>query len=123
VTCRPAGVFFGGVLRVVYEVHEFGFGNGPRQVVIARYQGGTFSTEIVATTNYLGEVRPQVHAHGGNLWVDWIDTETSGGSGELAWTRLNPEGYWELIEYQPYYGHAEREYFVRGTARMLAIQP
>jgi hypothetical protein len=122
-TCRPAGVFFGGVLRVVYEVHEFGFGNSPRQVVIARYESGTFITEIVATTNYLGEVRPQVHAHGGKLWVDWIDAETSEGSGELAWTRLNPEGYWELIEYQPYYGHTEREYFVRGAARTLAIQP
>jgi hypothetical protein len=123
VTCRPAGAFFGGVLRVVYEVHEFGYGNSPRQVVIARYEGGAFVTEVVAMTNYLGDVRPQVHSHGGKLWVDWIDTETSGLSGELAWTRLNAQGQWEPIAYRPYEGVEEREFLVRGAARMLAIQP
>jgi len=123
VTCRPAGVFFGGQLRVAYEVHEFGYGNTPRQVVIARYEGGSFVTEVVAMTSYAGEVRPQAHAHGGRLWVDWIDAETSGHSGELAWTRLDSAGLWEPISYQPYTGVAEREYLVRGGARMLAIQP
>jgi hypothetical protein len=74
-------------------------------------------------TSYAGEVRPQAHAHGGRLWVDWIDAETSGHSGELAWTRLDSAGLWEPISYQPYTGVAEREYLVRGGARMLAIQP
>jgi hypothetical protein len=123
VTLRPAGAFFGGVLRVVYEVHEFGYGNSPRQVVIARYESGTFITEVVAMTNYTGEVRPQVHSHGGKLWVDWIDTETTGHSGELAWTRIDPQGQWEPISFQPYDGIEEREFLVRGSARMLAIQP
>jgi len=123
VTCRPAGAFFGGVLRVVYEVHEFGYGNTPRQVVIARYQSGSFVTEVVAMTSFPGNNRPQVHSHGGKLWVDWIDAETSGNSGELAWTRLDAQGQWEPIEYQPYGSAEEREFLVRGAARMLAIQP
>ena len=123
VTCRPAGAFFGGQLRVVYEVHEFGYGNSPRQVVIARYEAGSFITEVVAMTSHLGEVRPQVHTQGGKLWVDWIDAETSGVSGELAWTRLDSQGLWEPISYEPYDGLVEREYHVRGAARMLAIQP
>jgi len=123
VTCRPAGAFFGGVLRVVYEVHEFGYGNSPRQVVIARYEAGSFITEVVAMTNYLGDVRPQVHSHAGKLWVDWIDAEASGHSGELAWTRLDSQGLWEPIMYRPYDGVEEREFLVRGGARMQAIQP
>jgi hypothetical protein len=123
VTLRPAGAFFEGVLRVVYEVHEFGYGNSPRQVVIARYESGSFITEVVAMTNYTGEVRPQVHSHGGKLWVDWIDTETTGHSGELAWTRMDSQGQWEPISFQPYDGIEEREFLVRGSARMLAIQP
>ena len=123
VTCRPAGAFFGSVLRVVYEVHEFGYGNTPRQVVIARYESGSFVTEVVAMTSFPGNNRPQVHSHGGKLWVDWIDAETSGNAGELAWTRLDAQGQWEPIGYQSYGNTEEREFLVRGAARMLAIQP
>src|SRR5262249_31108237 len=37
VACRPSGAVYQGVLRVAYEVHEFGYGNSPRKVVLARY--------------------------------------------------------------------------------------
>ncbi len=120
--CRPAGVFYNGILRVAYEVHAFGSGNSPRQVVLARVENGGFIPEIVAMTNNLGEVRPQVHSHAGHLWVDWVDTETTGNSGELAWTRINAQGQWEPTRYEPFANREERDYRVRGGVRLQAIQ-
>ena len=120
--CRPAGVVFQGVLRVAYEVHDFGYGNTPRQVVLARFDGEAFVPEIVAITNNLGDVRPEVHAHAGRMWVDWVDTQTSGGSGEVAWTRVNAQGHWESIRYEPFVNAEQRDYFVRGGVRLKAIQ-
>jgi hypothetical protein len=120
--CRPAGVLFQGVLRVVYEVHDFGYGNTPRQVVLARLLDGAFVPEVVSITNNLGEVRPQVHAHAGRLWVDWVDAETTGGSGEVAWIRLNAQGHWESIQYETFVSPEQRDYLVRGAVRMQAIQ-
>jgi hypothetical protein len=107
---------------VAYEVHAFGSGNAPRQVVLARFEGGAFTPEIVAMTNNLGEVRPQVHSHAGHLWIDWVDTETTGNAGEIAWTRLNAQGQWEPIHYEPFADREERDYRVRGGVRMQAIQ-
>ncbi len=121
-SCRPAGAFYNGILRVAYEVHNFGSGNTPRQVVLARFENGGFTPEVVAMTNNLGDVRPQVHSHAGHLWVDWIDHETTGGSGELAWTRVNALGQWEAIQYEPFANREERDYRVRGGARMNAIE-
>jgi len=120
--CRPAGAFHNGVLRVAYEVHNFGSGNTPRQVVLARFENGAFTPEIVAMTNNLGDVRPEVHSHAGRLWVDWVDHETSGGSGEIAWTRQNAQGQWEAIRYESFANHEQRDFFTRGGARMKAIQ-
>ena len=122
VACRPSGAVHQSVLRVAYEVHEFGYGNSPRKVVLARYDGGAFVTEVVAMTNNLGTVSPQVHSHAGRLWVDWVDAENR-SAGELAWTRLDGAGHWEPIHYLSFGTYAEREYFARGTIRMQAIQP
>jgi len=121
-SCRPAATFYNGVLRVAYEVHNFGSGNTPRQVVLARFENGAFTTEVVAMTNNLADVRPQVHSHGGHVWVDWVDHETTGGSGELAWTRLNAQGQWEAIQFESFADREQREYRVRGGARMRAIE-
>jgi len=120
--CRPAGAFANGVLRVAYEVHNFGNGNTPRQVVLARFENGAFTPEVVAMTNNLGDVRPQVHSHAGRLWVDWVDHETTGGSGEIAWTRQNAQGQWEAIRYESFANREQRDYLTRGGARMKAIQ-
>lgn len=121
-SCRPAGAFHNGVLRVAYEVHNFGNGNTPRQVVLARFENGAFTPEVVAMTNNLNDVRPQVHSHAGRLWVDWVDHETTGGSGELAWTRLNAQGQWEAVQFEPFANREQREYLVRGGARLQAIE-
>ena len=120
--CRPAGAFYNGILRVAYEVHNLGSGTAPRQVVLARLDNGSFTTEIVAVTNNLGSVEPQVHSHTRRMWVDWIDYETPEGSGELAWTRLDAQGQWEAIRYEPFADYLEREYRTRGGARMRAIE-
>jgi len=120
--CRPAGVFYNGVLRVAYEVHNFGSGNTPRQVVLARFENGAFTPEVVAMTNNLGDVRPEAHSHAGRLWVDWVDHETTGGSGEISWTRQNAQGQWEAIRYEPFANREQRDFLTRGGVRMKAIQ-
>jgi len=122
-SCRPAGGFYNGVLRVAYEVHNFGVGHAPREVVLARFENGAFTPEVVAVTNNLGTINPQVHSHAGRFWVDWIDSDEGGGAGELAWTRLNAQGQWETIRYEPFANHEQRDYLVRGAARMNAIAP
>jgi hypothetical protein len=119
---RPAGAFHNGVLRVAYEVHNFGSGNTPRQVVLARFENGAFIPEVVAMTNNLGDVRPQVHAHAGHLWVDWVDQEVTDGSGEVAWTRFSAQGQWQGIQYAPFANREERDYRVRGGVRLQAIE-
>jgi hypothetical protein len=122
IAVRPAAAVYQGVLRVAYEVHDFGYGNSPREVVLSRFDGAAFVTEVVAMTNNLGTVSPQVHAHSGHLWVDWIDAQNA-GAGEVAWTRLDAQGHWEPIHYAPFASAVERDYFVRGGVRMQAIQP
>lgn len=119
---HPAAAFHNGVLHVAYELDNFGNGNTPREVVLSHLENGTFITEVVAMTDNMGEVQPQVHSHGGHLWVDWVDAETTGGSGELAWTRLNSTGQWEAIHYEPFFDSVERNYRTRGGARLKAIQ-
>ena len=118
---RPTGGFWNGVLRVAYEVHNFGTGQTPREVVLARLENGAFVPEVVAITNNLGEVRPEVHSHAGKLWVDWVDYEDGTGGGELAWTRLNASGQWEPIRFEPFSTYEQRDHLVRGGARMKAI--
>lgn len=115
--CRPAGVFHDGVLRVVYEVHDYGFNQTPRQVVMARWSGTAWIPEVMAISTYDDRLDPQVHSHGGKLWVDWIDSVD-----EAAWTRWNPSTGWDPVQYEPFTGLMEREFHVRGAIQMLAVQ-
>jgi hypothetical protein len=119
---RPAGAFYNGVLYVAYELHSFGNGNTPKQVVLARYENGDFTTEVVAMTNNASNTRPQVHSHAGRLWVDWVDYELTDGSGEIAWTRLSAQGQWEPFHYDVFADYEAREYLVRGGVRIQVIQ-
>ena len=120
-SCRPAGAVVNGVLRVAYEVHDFGYQNAPRQVVVARQDGSGFVPEIVALTNNLGDVWPRVHGQSGTIWVDWVDTEAN-GSGEIAWTRIDSQGHWEPLHYEPFATPGQLEYFVRGAVKLKALQ-
>ena len=116
--CRPLAVFHGGVLRVIYEVHVPGIGGTPRQVVLAKLEAGGFVQEIVAQTGHDGEVWPEVHSHGGRIWVDWIDAH-----GVIGWTRFDAAaGRWEPIWTESFAGIEEREFHVRGAVRAKAIE-
>jgi hypothetical protein len=121
-SCRPAAAFYNGILHVAYEVHEFGYGNSPREVVLAHLESGAFITEVVALTNNLDDITPQVHSHAGRLWVDWVDSEDTAGAGELAWTRLNSAGQWDTIRYEGFANIEQRDFRTRGGARLKAIE-
>ena len=116
-SCRPAGVFHDGVLRVVYEVHDYGFNQTPRQVVLSRWDGAAWIPEVMAISSYDDRMDPRVHSHNGTLWIDWIDDV-----GEAAWTRWSPTAGWDPLQYEPFSDPVEREFHVRGAIRMLAMQ-
>jgi len=115
--CRPWGVLHDGALHVVYEEHDLGLGTTPRQIMLAIRQGQTFSSQILATTHYAGENRPQVHSANGTLWVDWIDLEW-----EMTWIQQLPGGSWEPVEVETFQTQEEREFHVRGLIRTRALQ-
>jgi hypothetical protein len=115
--CRPHGTFHDGDLYVAYEVHDYGFEQTPRQVVLSKRVAGVFEPEVVAITHRQGEVRPQIHGHASQVWIDWIDSDD-----EAAWTRKDGTGQWEPMRYEPYGSVEERDYHVRGAIRTLATQ-
>jgi len=115
--CRPAAVFHAGILHVAYEVHDYGYGQVPRQVVLARQEQAAFVEEVVAITYNAAPLSPQVHSRGGRLWVDWIDAP-----GQMAWTQKDVPGGWTPVQMQTFGTILEREFFVRGTIRSLATQ-
>jgi hypothetical protein len=115
--CRPAGVFHDGVLQVSYEVHDYGFNQTPRQVVVAVKTGAVWTPEVVAISNFAGKLAPQVHSHTGRLWIDWNDSDS-----EVSWTRRNELGAWEQLRYVTYLNLEARDYHVRGAVRTQASQ-
>lgn len=117
IACRPGGVFHNGILRVAYELHDYGFSQTPRQVVVARQDGSSWTPEVVAISQQPGELRPELHSHNGVLWIDWIDSDL-----DAAWTRMDGQGVWEPIQYEPYANLEEREFHVRGAIRSKAIR-
>ena len=115
--CRPAGVFHENALYVVYELHSFGAGQTPREIVLSRREQGEFILDVIAITNYSEEVWPEVHSHAGRTWIDWIDA-----SDEMAWTRKDLQGQWEPTRYETFTSREERDFLVRGAVRMKAIE-
>jgi len=115
--CRPAAVFHAGVLHVAYELHDYGYGQVPRQVVLAHEEEGAFVQEVVAITYNAGPVSPQAHTRSGQLWIDWIDAP-----GQMAWTRKDSPGGWTPVQIESFSTTLERDFFVRGTIRYLATQ-
>jgi len=116
-SCRPAGAYHDGVLHVVYELHDYGYNQTPRQVVLAQWDGAAWIPEVVAISTIDDRLEPRVHSHNGTLWIGWIDA-----AGDAAWTRRSPSSGWEPLQYEPFYGLEEREFHVRGAIRAQAIQ-
>ena len=96
-------------------MHDFGFGNTPRKVVLSRRDSTGFVKEIVAGSSFGGALCPEVHSHDGRLWLDWFDAE-----GEVAWTRRDALGHWSPLRYETFSSAMEREFFVRGWVRFKA---
>ena len=114
---RPSGVVHEGELLVVHEVEVFGAGQTPRNIVLSRYDEPSeqFVREVMASTNYSGAVRPNIGSHSGRLWVDWIDADD-----ETAWIRLDTQGQWEAIRYEPYTSQLEL-FLGRAGIRLKAV--
>jgi len=115
---RPASAFHAGTLQVVYEVHRFGPGQTPREIVLAEKVGDTFDAQVLAVSNHGGALWPQVHSHNGKLWLEWIDS-----ADEMAWIRMQSIGGWSPAQYEVFLNTEQLEFFVRGTIRTAAITP
>jgi hypothetical protein len=117
IAVRPSGAMHAGVLLVVYELHTLGYDTTPRQIMLATPQGQVYSSEILATTQHAGENWPQAHSSLDKLWIDWIDT-----ADEVAWSRQLSDGPWEPILTEYFATLEEREYRVRRTVQILAME-
>jgi hypothetical protein len=115
---RPSAAFDGQVLRVAYEVDDFGQGQTPRSIAVARQEGGGFAGEVVGISSFAGDLAPRIHHDAGRVWVDWADAED-----EVAWTRLDPQGTWEPLQYEPYVSPPDKEFHVRPGLRLSAGTP
>jgi hypothetical protein len=116
IAVRPSAAFHDGVLKVAYEVHDFGFGTTPRHIIVATRVGEVFTSEQLATTSYSGATSPIAHSASGTFWVDWADAE-----GEMAWTSEQPSGSWLPVEAEPFATCEERDFLVRGGIRRQAL--
>lgn len=117
VAVRPAATLHQGALHVVYEVHTSLLGGTPRQIVLARDVGGTYSSEVIGTTDLADPNRPQVHSARGILWVEWVDV-----TGQIAWSRQSLPGSWDPIESEPFATLEERDYEVPATIKAEALE-
>ena len=108
----------GAVLRVAYEVDDFGVGQTPRSLAVATFDGAAFVGEVVGISTFSGELAPRIHHDAGRVWMDWADAEH-----EVAWTRLDPLGTWESLQYEPYGTVVDQEFHVRPGLRLSAGTP
>lgn len=109
----------GGRPHVVYARVD-----GPAtSIVHATHDGTAWIHEVVATSAFAGEVRPQIHSHAGVLWIDWVDAQAPTGAGELGWKRREAAGSWEPTRYVGFDTPFDRDYHDRPGIRLLAIAP
>ena len=119
---RPSVVFHEGSPHVVYEAHDLGFGSAPRSIVMSRLEGSGFVREVVAVTANLEAADPRIGVHSGVMWIDWVDAVHATGAGELAWVRLDGQGF-ESPHYVPFVDIFDREFHVRPGVRLLVLAP
>lgn len=115
--CRGNGTLHDGTLLVAYEAHNNGLGQPPLEIVVATHDGSSFSTETVEISYFTDKNWPEIHSASGRLWIDWVDS-----AGAVAWTRQNPQGQWEPVEYEPYSSAEELWFRIRGGIRLQVIQ-
>jgi hypothetical protein len=117
IALRPAGAFHQAVLNVVYESHAGQLGGTPRFIMLATENGGSYSSEVLATTNHDEPNRPRVHSARTILWVEWIDAE-----GEMTWaSRVHPDP-WSAIELEPFTSIENRDFHVRREIQRRVLE-
>jgi hypothetical protein len=116
-SARPAAVVHDGALWIIYEVHQAGSDTSPRQVVVARESNGQWLREVIAVSSADDPLRPEIHSRSGQLWIDWIDAP-----GQVLWLRREASGSWTPIGSVGYTNQLERDFFARGSVRVLAVQ-
>lgn len=118
IALRPSATFHRGVLEVAYENHFSGLDLAPREIVVATHDGGgLFSWQAPQITLHAEPNRPQLHSSQGRMWLDWVDA-----SGVMGWIREAAEpGSWEPMQTEAFQSVEEREFGVRQTIRLLAI--
>ena len=101
---------------MAYEVHDYGMGAVPRQIAVAARDGSEFTSVMLAITQFADGNWPRIHEANGNLWVDWIDTES-----EMTWSAEQPGGIWDPVQIEEYESVEDRDYHVRGKIRMQVL--
>lgn len=114
-SCRPSGAFHDGLLRVAYEIHDYGMDSTPRQIVLATWDGTAFARQMLSITWHPGPNRPEVHTTPGRMWVDWIDADD-----RMAWIRLLSSG-WGTVQIEDFDDAEDRDFSVRRTIRSLVL--
>ena len=79
---RPSVAAHAGVLRVSYERDSATLA---QDIVVSRLEGsGTFTPEVLASTDRASELDSVLHAHGGRLWTSWKHGDTDFGCASFA---------------------------------------
>ena len=120
---RPSIATQQGVIKVVFETVSGEVANpGAKDIALARRSDlDGFVIEWVASTINTGALWSGVHVRGGDLWIEWLDQETTPWQGEMGWLRILSDGSWSSVRREPYGSEEERYFHVRGLIRQKAL--
>lgn len=93
---RPSVAVLEGVLRVAYERDSTVPGMTQDVVVVLQEFSGTFTEELVASTDRTDRLDPALHAMQGQLWLDWKQ-----GPGIFGCAEFSQSG-WGVVEEPPW---------------------
>jgi hypothetical protein len=98
---HPSIALVDGATFVGYESAATGSTGDAHAVVAARIDpGGNVERTLVATSASPQSLAPLVHSEGANLWVDWVDSETS-----LGFAVYGADGW--SVDFEPVAGPAD----------------
>ena len=112
---QPSLAIFDGAAFVGYEGSSADSSGSSHAVVVARIDpGGNVERTLVATSTSPQSLAPRIHAEGNDLWVEWIDSESS-----LGYAVLGHEGW--ALDSESYTGPGDLE-AGRQRVRDLVLQ-
>lgn len=100
VTASPSAAVLSTDVFVAYEV----LASGARKVVVAKIDPGSgVERTLVATASTDAPLAIQVHSDSGNLWLEWVDSESEMGYAVFE------DGTWDKVDYEGYSEPADIE--------------